>query len=816
MKYLSFIISLVLSIALIWALNTKFGSTPPLGKLFNPHSGFWRNAEEVDHSIHIEEGINFVSEEVKIVFDDNLVPHIFAYNDRDLYFAQGYVTARLRLWQMEFQTLFASGRLSEIVGKDALELDRFQRKIGMNWSAKKTLQYIERDDKITSALNAYTDGINYYIDNMSSREKPLEYKILDYKPEKWTNLKTVLLLNYMTWDLSGYNTDLRLTNILKKYGPEVIDELYTSEGPYMDPIVPSGTKTDFEPISIPEIPDDAETALVEKGGDVQLALMEPDKDKGSNNWAISGKRSATGKPILANDPHLSLSLPSIWMQIHLVTPEMNVYGVSLQGAPGVIIGFNKDIAWGFTNVDSDVMDWYKITFRDSTLSEYYHEGRWKSTTKRNYTIKIRGAEDYFEQVVHTHHGPVVFNPGEKSLRPSIPSACAMRWMAHEQSNELRTFYQLNRGKNYSDYTTALKYWSRPAQNFIYADNDDNIAIWSNGRFPLKWKGQGKYILNGSNQKHDWQGWIPQDQNPHIKNPERGFVSSANQDVTDSLYPYYLNWEFTTFERGARINDLLGDLENAKADDLRKIQNDNFNLQAELAVPAFLKILESKKNLSALEKKSISMLQNWDYKMAPESIAASIYDALWEFYDAQLWEDEFNKKDPIMLRPDNTRSLLLLRDSLESKWFDNIKTPEKENRSFIVHKSFGDAINYLKNKFGDDIKTWQWGTVKGTNVRHLAKIPGMGTEELWIGGGHNMVNATKKHKGPSWRMVVELGDEPKAFGIYPGGQSGNPGSPFYANMMEDWASGQLRPLNYIKSADDLGDKEIGRIIFTSTK
>lgn len=816
MKYLTFIISLIISISLIYALNTKFGDTPPMGKLFNPHSGFWKNAEAIDHSIHIEEDLNSVSKEVKIVFDDNLVPHVFAFNDHDLYFAQGFVTAKLRLWQMEFQMLFASGRLSEIVGEKALNLDKFQRKIGMIWSAKKTLQYVEQDEEMAAVLNAYTDGINYYIENLSARDKPLEYKILDYEPEKWTNLKTILLLNYMSWDLSGYNTDLRLTNILKKFGPEVVKELYTSDDPYMDPIIPPGTEPDFEPVSIPEIPEDAEKALVENQTSSQLALLEPDKDNGSNNWAISGTRSATGKPILANDPHLTLSLPSIWMQIHLVTPEMNVYGVSLQGAPGVIIGFNKKVAWGVTNVDSDVMDWYKIKFKDSTMTEYYHEGRWKNTTKRNSVIKVRGGEDQFLEIIHTHHGPVVFNPGEKSLRPTLPNGAAMKWIAHVPSNVIKTFYLLNRAEDYKDYTSALKYHYCPAQNFIYADNQNNIAIWPNGRFPLKWEGQGKYILDGTNPKHDWQGWIPQEQNPHVKNPERGFVSSANQDVTDSLYPYYLNWEFTTFERGARINDLLEKMENGRADDLRKIQNDNFNLQAEMAVPKFLEILQTKKNMSDLEKQSISMLQNWDYKMGPESIAASIYDALWEFYDKALWADEFSAKDPIMLRPDNTRSLMLLQDSIEAKWFDNIKSPEKEDRSFIVNKSFGDAISYLKDKFGEDIKTWQWGSVKGTNVEHLAKLPGMGTEKLWIGGGHNMVNATKKHKGPSWRMVVELGEEPNAFGIYPGGQSGNPGSPYYANMIDDWASGQLRPLNYIKSADELGEKEIGRIIFTSSK
>lgn len=816
MKYLGFFISLIITFSLVWVLNHKFGTTPPMGKLFNPFFGFWQNAENTDVDIDIEKGISALNEDVKIVFDDNMVPHIFAYNDRDVYFAQGYVTAKLRLWQMEFQTLYAAGRLSEVVGEVALDLDKFQRKIGMVWSAEHTLSYIEHDERMIKILNAYTDGINYYLQHMGKKKLPLEYKILDYKPEKWTNLKTVLLLNYMAWDLSGYNTDLRMTNILNEYGIETVNELFNSPTPGMDPIIPPGTPWNFDDtLDIPEIPANAYDKIYGSPVKGNVSMEEPDPSNGSNNWAIAGSKSKTGLPILSNDPHLSLTLPSIWMQIQLTTPDMNVYGVSLQGAPGVIIGFNKNIAWGMTNVDPDIMDWYQIRFKDENMDEYFHEGRWKQTNKRHEVIKIRGEKDYFEDVVYTHHGPVVFRPDEEAIRKEMPVGCAMRWLAHEPSNVIKTFYQLNRAENYEDYVHALHYFYCPAQNFVYADKENTIAIWPNGRYPLKWEGQGQFVLDGTKQSHEWQGWIPQEQNPHIKNPERGFVSSANQDVTDSLYPYYLNWEFTTFERGARVNDLLEKLENADANNLREIQNDNFNLQAEIAVPVFLEYLEKLPEAGSLEKQAISMLKNWDYKMDPESIAASVYDALWEAFDQALWKDDFGS-EPIMLMPDNTRTLEILMDSVERKWVDDHSTPEKEDRMKLISRSFKGAIGTLEKKHGDDIKTWQWAVVKGTSIRHLGRVPGLGTDELWIGGGHNMVNATKKHHGPSWRMVVELGEKPNAFGIYPGGQSGNPGSPFYANMVEDWASGELRPLYFLESADELGDKEIGEINFKSEK
>lgn len=805
MRKAGFILSLLITIALTWALNIKIGDIPPLGKFFNPFSGFWQNAEDLSESRSRELKIEGLKDKVSIILDENLVPHIFAENDDDLNFAHGYVTAMLRLWQMDFQAMYSMGRLCEIVGEKALALDRFQRKIGMQWAAKKSLEYSMKDENILRSLDNYTAGVNYYIENLKNSDLPFEFKLLDYKPEKWTNLKSQMLLSYMAWDLSGYNTDLKMTNVLNEYGMDVVNELFNSETIEMEPIIPRGTEFNFDTLDIPDVPDVSFSKNFASSPKALEHLDSPDPDKGSNNWAIAGSKSKTGLPILSSDMHLSLTLPALWMQIQLVSPSVNVYGVSLQGAPIVVVGFNENIAWGPTNVDPDILDWYSIKFKDTSLAEYYHDGRWKSTDKRHEIIKIRGGDDFEEDIIHTHHGPVVFKPGEKSSNPALPSGCAMRWLTHEPSNAFKCFQMINRADNYEEFVDALNYFYVPAQNFCYIDNRDNIAIWSNGKFPLKWKGQGQFILDGTRSDHEWQDYIPQHQNPHIKNPERAFISSANQDVTDSTYPYYLNWEFTTFERGARINDLLEQLENATWDDLRQIQNDYFNLQAELAVPRIIEILDKVSLNDGNEKKSFSLLKNWKFVGAPESIAMSIYHKFWENFRMELWRDEFGG-EPIKLIPDNTQTLEILLDSIPVRWIDNINTSQKENISDLVLKSFKDAVTELEKDFGDDFSNWQWAKVKGTYIENLARIPALSSEKLWVGGGHNMINASKEKKGPSWRMIVEVGKKPKGYGVYPGGQSGNPGSKFYDNMVQEWASGELRELHYLYRIDELEEQE----------
>lgn len=799
-------ICILLPTLLAFVLNTRFGDLPPLLKFLNPFTGFWQNAEKISISKTEKLTLKGTQQPVDILFDDRMIPHIFAKNDHDVYFAQGYITATHRLWQMDFQTRYAAGRLSEVVGKKAIELDRYQRRMGMVYGAENSLKGMMADPKSREMISAYTDGINAYIHSLSKAQYPLEYKLLDFSPEDWTPLKCALLLKQMSAVLAMGSTEFYMTNILKKFGPEVTANLFPDYPFKEDPIIPAGTKWDFKPLPIPQPP-----LLFTEMTTGKVRTKELEEGIGSNNWAISGAKTKSGYPILANDPHLNLTLPSIWYQIQLHAPGLNAYGVSLPGAPGITIGFNEHIAWGVTNVAADVLDYYQIQFKDNTHKQYKYNNAWKNTSTRLELIKIRNGSNVVDTVVYTHHGPVVYfqKPAKLSMADNVPTGNALRWIAHERSNELMTFYYLNRGKNYSDYRKALTYYTAPAQNFVFASADNDIAITANGKFPLKWKDQGKFILDGSDPKSDWQGWIPAAQNPTVKNPERNFVSSANQSSTDQSYPYYINWEFSPYERGKRINDKLKAMKRATADSIRIMQSDSYSIFAENLLPALLSKTDPGR-LNATQKEALNITTAWNKFYAADAIGASIFD-LWSkrlFYD--IWDDEFTIAAIPMRYPSRDRTVELILKDPGSKWFDNVHTPAKETLNDLVNEAFKYACDSLERKYGPIGKTWAWANLRQTHIPHLANIPGFGSKTLMIGGAKSTIDALSESNGPSWRMVVELGKTPKGHGVYPGGQSGNPGSPFYDNMISTWADGKLYDLYLMSSAEDKKGKVLSHL------
>jgi penicillin amidase len=604
----------------------------------------------------------------------------------------------------------------------------------------------------------------------------------------------------MSFVLASGTDDLKMTNILRKYGREVAEDLFPNYPFQESPIIPVGSPVDFKPVPIPAAPADF------TGLGSSMTTPEKDPNIGSNNWAVSGNKTVSGLPILANDPHLTLSLPSIWYQMQLVAPGVNVYGSTMPGTPNVIIGFNKNVAWGVTNVGSDVLDWYQVKFKDASKKEYWHDGKWKKTTMRIETFKIKGKKEMVDTIFFTHHGPVVYLSHEKPFRSNIPVGHALRWIAHEKSQELTTFYQLNRAKNYEDYKKALTFYSAPAQNFVFASNEGDIALWVNGKFPLKSKLQGKYLLDGTDAAADWQGFIPQAHNPHVKNPERGFVSSANQFSTDPSYPYYLGWQYAPSERGRRINERLAVMEKITMDSLRGLQNDNFNIRARELLPL---LFAQVKSPNAAQSKALAALKSWNLVNSPESVGATIFENWVSTLQSCLWDDEFTTDEKVpMSRPSMDRTIQLIKSEPAARWWDDTKTPAKESMSDIVMKSLQANLDTLVKQHGPQGPEWAWYKHKQTGVRHL--IPGMDALSrlnIPIGGGGTIVNATTTKTGPSWRLVVELSKEgkPRAYGVYPGGQSGNPGSSHYDDLIDTWAKGELKPLLYLESPDQKSNR-----------
>lgn len=814
MKYVKFLSAFISTVALIYVLDRPLVPAPALGRFLSPFTGFWQNAESTSGFKDQTYAMEGLKDKVEVVYDERMVPHIFAHNEEDLFFMQGYVTAANRLWQMEIQTHNAAGRVSEIIGEKTLEVDRLQRRIGLGYGAEKAEEFITNDPQSKTILHAYCDGINAYIKSLSPKDYPLEYKLLGYAPEAWTPIKVALLLKNMANMLSVFEFDVENTNFIAKYGEEAFKHLYKEQDDFNEFIIPKGTKWDFkaeegfakgtnEKSIIRKITVGAkDQAPYESYNQV---LEKPNDITGSNNWAVSGTKTKSGLPLLCNDPHLQLNLPSIWYEMHLVAPGINAYGATLPGAPCVISGFNDSIAWGVTNGGRDVRDWFKIQFKDDSFDEYLVDGKWEKAKKRVEVIKIKNASPYMDTVIYTRYGPVVFDPTFK--KASSKNLLSLKWTAHLPSNEFKTFYMLNKGKNYDDYRGALKNYVCPAQNFVFASRSNDIAMVEQGTFP----NVAEEVVDGADSKNDWTAFIPSEHNPSHKNPERGFVSSANQLPVDETYPYPIS-KVGVYEnfRAIRINKLLGIAEKMDADYMKKMHSDNYNVFAEMILPSLIRIAEKSGKLKEYSN-ILNLLKNWNLRN-DANLKEPVLFELWstEFIDL-LWDEMADPELP-MKRPNSYLTANFLKNDSTSIFYDNLQTGEREDREAIVLQAFSKGMTKLKEKYGSLDKIQDWGTHKATYVQHIAKLDPLSRLDVYCGGNRGIINATSATHGPSWKMVVDFGEN-KAYCVYPGGESGNPGSKYYDNMIDTWAKGEYYTVELSNDLEKVRQKALFKTTYT---
>ncbi|HEY0261909.1 MAG TPA: penicillin acylase family protein, partial [Chitinophagales bacterium] len=654
MKYVSFLLSFFIAAVLVFILNRPLGAAPALGKFFSPFDGFWQNAESTTFS---DETYYFdgLKDSVEVVFDKRLVPHVFAKNEQDLLFMQGYLTAKYRLWQMEIQTHNAAGRVSEIVGEKALDNDRLQRRIGLEFGAEKAEKLISQDETSSALLTAYCAGVNTYIKSLSPKDYPLEYKLLSYAPEEWKPIKVALLLKNMANMLSVFEYDIENTNFIAKYGEDEFKHLYDEYDDFTDFIIPKGTSFDFK--AIDGFNSTIKNQIISDKNQPTAynnALEKPDEITGSNNWAVGGAKTKSGKPILCNDPHLALNLPSIWYEMHLVAPGINVYGATLPGAPCVISGFNDSIAWGVTNGGRDVRDWFSLQFKDDSHDEYLVDGKWEKTDKKIEHFYIKNSpKEFYDTVLYTRYGPVVFD--ESFRKTKSQNLLALKWTAHQPSNEFKTFYLLNKGKNYDDYRAALTSYACPTQNFVFASRSNDIAIVQQGKHP----NAKSVIADGSNSANDWSAYIPSEHNPSVKNPARGFVSSANQFPVDETYPYQIS-RVGTYEpnRAVRINRLLEENNNIDANFMKKMHSDNYNIFAEMLVPTLVKIaLPLLKEED--DKQFVNEVATWNYFNNADDKKALLFEVWSGELDSLLWDEMLDETVP-MKRPNHYMTARFLK------------------------------------------------------------------------------------------------------------------------------------------------------------
>jgi penicillin amidase len=812
MRWFRFTLSALALAALIYLTANPIGPLVfPAGEFFNPFRGFWQNAEQADDLPEAAVSLPGLKGKVEVVFDERRVPHVFAENDEDLYYVQGYLTARDRLWQMEFQTFASAGRLTELVGRgpdDAvLEMDRMMRRKGLPWAAEKMIARIQNDPYSLMVLESYARGVNQWIAEMAPGDLPIEYKILNYRPEQWTPYKTALLLKYMADMLSGGDDDVENTHMLKVLGPKYFSILYPEVPKKTPPIVPPGTKWDIkpEPVASPKL-----FPLDSASSPQPQTRPTPKRTPGlgSNNWVVAPSKSANGKALLANDPHLGLNLPAIWHELQLRTPQLNVYGVTIPGAPGVIIGFNDSIAWGVTTGSAGVADYYLVEYQDDKDLAYRTAKGWEPVTIRVETYKLKGGGEFIDSVRFVAQGPVLFDRrfGDQ------PKPLAYQWMAHEAGNELLTFLNLNRAKNYTDYLEALKTYYCPAQNFAYADAKGNIAMWNNGRFVQYFPDQGKYLKEAANPEHQWKGYVPFEHNPHALNPAQGFLASTNQRPTDETYPYDYTGSYDGY-RSRRINQLLGGEPAHTLESMKQYQLDTYYVMAEELTPLLLAEIDSA-SLNAQQKTVYSFLKSWDYRMNRTSVAATIFEIWWAKTYEALWRDELDAyPDPVMW-PNTSTTADILIDSARFVYYKNPTLGLDDTRKSLFNLTFRQTADSL-GKISQNPADWAWGKTKTSSFQHLTRVlRPFSRSQIPTDGHRNTLNASSRTWGPSWRQVVSPGSGGPAYGIFPGGQSGNPGSPWYDNTIEDWAEGKYYTLWVMRSPAETTQPVAYRITFTA--
>jgi penicillin amidase len=525
---------------------------------------------------------------------------------------------------------------------------------------------------------------------------------------------------------------------------------------------------------------------------------------GSNNWVIDGTKSATGKPILANDPHLGFSLPSIWYTAHLEAPGLNITGVTFAGFPYAVIGHNDRIAWGLTNMQSDAVDYFIEKTDTQHPHQYFYKGEWRPLTRVQEDVPVRGENPVPLEIESTIHGPLVTTHG---------ATLALDWTGLGPTFEAIAFQRLNTARGLADYRAALKDLAVPALNVIYADVDGNIAIAPHGALPIRKRGLGRWPVDGSSGEYDWAGYIPDDQLPFALNPTQHFLASANGRPAPVGYPFYLGWMWDPSYRTRRIHHLLSTHDHITVDDMEAFQMDAHDVAAEAFVPVLLAAYDAHPFGDDHVRRAIDELRRWNFEATPESVAERIWAAWFERFRQDVWQHQFDAAgvehwdggwgfaDTNQRQPELEVLEFLTRADPESKWFADSREKPR-TRDGVVARSFAEAIAQVVQERGADMSHWQWGATNVLRLHSMTQNPaldrgGMAVrgDDLTLNPGANGGEVTG---GASWRMVVDFSDLGHSFGMYPGGQSEDPASPHYDDQIKPWAEGRYLPLYFYSS------------------
>ena len=741
--------------------------------------------------------------QVDVFRDEFGVPHVYAQNEEDLYRAIGYLMAQERLWQMDLMRRVTTGRLSEIFGKDMIETDQLMRSLKI--PEKSELVISHTDPIVIGYLEAFADGVNQYLD-VHQNKLPFEFAILGYKPDPWEIIHSFNLIGFMAWNLTkGWSVEQVLPKIQQVVSKEKFAELLPDFS-IQEPVYP-----DFIPAGTPE-PEINIQAAIEKIHELGVQTFS-----GSNNWAISGKLTETGFPIVANDMHLDLDVaPGIWYQMHqVVEGKLNVTGVMLSGAPFIICGHNDSIAWGMTNVTVDNIDFYEETINQENPDQYRFNGGWKDMTVVEEKIAVKNGDTVSRVNRFTHRGPVIYR--FKEVEDKVISA---RWIGNEYSNELRTVYLLNRAGNWQDFTDAVNTFISISQNIVFGDITGNIGLYCAAGIPIR-EGNPALIAPGDTSLYDWKGLVPFELLPHVINPREGFVVSANNKTAAPDYPYYISSWFDLPDRYNRIVEMIKTTEEHNNLSIKKIQTDQHSKLAEKILSAVLPIVdESDKRIG--ENPVFRSLKSWDYEYSVESVEAMLFEVFYNKMIETIFLDEMGEDlYGEYLRQDKLASYAIEKIISGEKisWCDNVLTQDKlEEFSDIVNLSFISAFEWLESAYGPDTQGWQWGKHHQISFKHplgsisiLNKVFKLECGPFPVGGSYHTVcpysfplgTSFIANHGASERHIFDLSDWDKSMTVIPTGSSGIPADKFYCNQSNIYINNEYH-------ADPFSREEIERL------
>ena len=744
--------------------------------------------------------VSGISESVKIYRDSLAVAYIIADKELDAAYALGYVHAQERMFQMDMIRRAGEGRLSEVLGTRTIAYDKMFRTLGLYKTCLK--YYSQLNQKSRDYLEAYSKGVNTYMSE-NKGNLAIEFDLLGYDPYPWKPEHSMLISKIMAWQLNiGWWSDISFAHLLQKLPVEKVKEIIPDYEENAPTIIPADYK---------------------KQNMISLDFIDVNKSFrnffglegthiGSNNWVVNGNKSISGKPIIANDPHLSLQAPGTWFVAVIKSDNWNVSGFTLPGSPGVVIGKNENISWVLTNVMADDCDLYMETL-DSSKTKYMLDGKWENLSVTRDTILVKDSTEVEFFIRNTHRGPIIsdvhlYNTFYNSDPPD--AVISMRWTAYEFSDEIYALLSVNRANDWQSFKEGVKHFTVPGQNFVYADKENNIGYICAARLPKRKSNSPTMVYDGTTSEYDWKGYIDYEDMPMLYNPAQNYIASANNKTIYS-FPYHITNTWEPPSRIKRIVELLESKEKHSVSDFEKYQNDFYSFYAKDMVPYILNAFESFKIKDKNLELSLELLRKWDYIMDKDSQVPTIYTVYYQNLLSNIFKDEMGEallKEYVFLANVPYRVVRQLMNSSNSIWFDNISTPSIELRDDIIRKSLTDALSELENKFGKNIADWQWGDLHKVLFKHsfhgqsslLDNMIDIGPYGI-SGDGTTIFNTEysftdpyMNNLGPSMRFIYDFNNPDIFEFVTTTGQSGHFNSDHYNDMTYHWLKGKYFKIN----------------------